>query len=87
MQSLSEERRLWAKEQLDTLNALAQRLGRTNVEAEDWLIERGYLSAPILDKCSICHGEKGGTPGNENVVDGVVMCDYCHAKLVEERQP
>lgn len=31
------------------------------------------------DNCSICHGSKGGVRGNENIVDGVVMCDYCHA--------
>jgi hypothetical protein len=30
------------------------------------------------DACQICHGLRGGMPGN-NVVNGVVMCDYCHA--------
>jgi hypothetical protein len=33
----------------------------------------------LLDGCEICHGAKGGVPGNENIVDGKVMCDYCHA--------
>lgn len=31
------------------------------------------------DACEVCLGAKGGVPGNEVVVDGVVMCDYCHA--------
>ena len=29
------------------------------------------------DNCELCHGEKGGVRGNENIVDGIVMCDYC----------
>ncbi|MHA2062901.1 MAG: hypothetical protein ACXABY_00805 [Candidatus Thorarchaeota archaeon] len=29
------------------------------------------------DKCEVCLGEKGGVPGNENVIDGKVLCDYC----------
>jgi hypothetical protein len=31
-------------------------------------------------KCEICGGTEGGTPGNENWVDGVIICDYCDAK-------
>ena len=34
------------------------------------------------DNCQICHGAKGGVKGNENIVDGVVMCDYCHVASV-----
>ncbi len=37
------------------------------------------------DACEICHGEKGGVPGNENIltIDGVkkIACDYCTAAL------
>jgi len=29
------------------------------------------------DNCEVCKGEKGGVRGNENCVDGKVMCDYC----------
>jgi hypothetical protein len=29
------------------------------------------------DKCQLCHGKQGGVPGNENIVDGVILCDYC----------
>ena len=32
-----------------------------------------------LDNCTVCFGANGGTPGNENWVDGILMCDYCHA--------
>lgn len=35
---------------------------------------------PEKDACEKCHGEKGGTPGNENIVKGRVLCDYCHAE-------
>jgi hypothetical protein len=35
---------------------------------------------PTRDKCQVCNGEKGGVPGNENIVDGVIMCDYCDAE-------
>ena len=31
----------------------------------------------IPDNCQKCHGERGGVRGNENVVGGVVLCDYC----------
>lgn len=32
----------------------------------------------LLDNCEVCYGKSGGTRGNENVIDGVVTCDYCH---------
>ena len=31
------------------------------------------------DKCQVCLGAQGGVPGNENIIRGVVICDYCHA--------
>ena len=34
----------------------------------------------MTDQCSRCHGAKGGVPGNENVIDGKPVCDYCHAE-------
>jgi hypothetical protein len=33
------------------------------------------------DKCQFCLGEKGGKPGNENMIDGVITCDYCQSLL------
>lgn len=39
-----------------------------------------FLGEEIFtDKCQICYGSNGGVPGNENIVDGKIMCDYCHA--------
>ena len=35
------------------------------------------------DNCQVCHGENGGVKGNENIIDGIVMCDYCH---IEEKK-
>jgi hypothetical protein len=38
------------------------------------------------DKCKICQGNRGGVPGNENVLvtEGIhcILCDYCHADLL-----
>jgi hypothetical protein len=31
----------------------------------------------IQDRCQFCLGAKGGVLGNENVIGGVVVCDYC----------
>jgi len=31
----------------------------------------------ILDDCEICDGGKGGMIGNENIIEGKTMCDYC----------
>lgn len=35
------------------------------------------------DACQFCLGAKGGVPGNENMICGVVMCDYCHSLYLE----
>jgi hypothetical protein len=38
---------------------------------------------PLIDNecgCEVCGGTEGGTPGDENVVDGTVICDFCAAK-------
>jgi len=32
-----------------------------------------------MDNCEICKGASGGVLGNENIIEGVVMCDYCSA--------
>lgn len=32
-----------------------------------------------LDACEVCGGAKGGVAGNENLIGGRVVCDYCHA--------
>ena len=35
---------------------------------------------PEKDACEKCKGSKGGTPGNENIIKGRVLCDYCTAE-------
>lgn len=35
---------------------------------------------PVRDACEICRGAKGGVPGNENVIKGKRVCDYCHGE-------
>lgn len=34
-----------------------------------------------MNNCTICDGNSPATMGNENIVDGIVMCDYCTAAL------
>ena len=31
----------------------------------------------LKDNCEVCKGSRGGVRGNENVIEGVVMCDFC----------
>lgn len=38
-------------------------------------------SDPQRDGCQFCRGAKGGTPGNENRIGGVTICDYCTSLL------
>lgn len=38
-----------------------------------------------LDACEVCKGKSGGLPGNENIVEGRVLCDYCHSKVFNNR--
>jgi hypothetical protein len=35
------------------------------------------------DDCQVCGGRRGGVPGNENVVDGKLVCDYCEASRIK----
>lgn len=42
-------------------------------------IDHQFIWEP--DNCQICLGRSGGMKGNENIVDGIVMCDYCHATI------
>lgn len=41
----------------------------------------------LKDGCEICGGAKGGVPGNENIIDGKRVCDYCHAEMLEKQKP
>lgn len=37
------------------------------------------------DACEVCKGERGGMPGNENIVEGKVVCDYCTVDIMDAR--
>lgn len=37
----------------------------------------------MSDKCEFCRGTKGGVLGNENIIGGVIACDYCTALLMK----
>lgn len=39
--------------------------------------QRGWRNFFRRDECRFCLGHKGNTPGNENVIAGVVCCDDC----------
>lgn len=52
-------------------------------EYSEWLLEQ--YPEPVRDGCEICHGEQGGVPGNENRVNGLVLCDFCHAERLNVR--
>lgn len=39
------------------------------------------LWAMLTDECEICQGASGGVLGNENIIDGVTVCDYCSVEL------
>jgi hypothetical protein len=55
---------------------------RTRLAGPRWLEPHAVTTVPkhaVRDNCEGCRGIKGGVPGNENVIDGRVLCDYCHA--------
>ena len=59
--------------------ALASPLPGTFTSAEDLFAD---IENRARDNCELCHGEKGGVLGNENIVGatgGIKVCDYCHA--------
>lgn len=35
----------------------------------------------LPDNCETCKGKSGGVRGNENIINGKVVCDYCHSKM------
>jgi hypothetical protein len=43
---------------------------------KDWFAGPECSGDTGRDACEVCKGERGGVPGNENIIDGVVMCDY-----------
>ena len=47
-----------------------------------WVQSMTEPTESTLDNCELCGGRNGGVPGNENVIEGVVVCDYCSATLL-----
>jgi hypothetical protein len=35
----------------------------------------------LPDKCEVPGCSREGVRGNENRIDGKIVCDYCHAKM------
>lgn len=52
-----------------------------------WPIWTGVIHRIRPDNCQVCKGNRGGVRGNENRVNGVVMCDYCTAELMKTPPP
>lgn len=42
--------------------------------------------AQIADKCQMPGCGRHGVRGNENIIGGTVMCDYCHAAILERTE-
>jgi hypothetical protein len=40
------------------------------------------LPSTEADNCELCFGRNGGVRGNENIIGGLTVCDYCHVKLM-----
>ena len=34
--------------------------------------------------CDVCGGTSRATPGNGQIIDGHVLCDYCHSDHMDE---
>lgn len=45
-----------------------------------------WLWEIMPDNCQVCRGERGGVRGNENRLDNLVVCDYCTADMLRERE-
>lgn len=43
-------------------------------------VQDELFAAGDRDHCESCKGESGGVPGNENIVNGRALCDYCSVK-------
>jgi hypothetical protein len=37
-----------------------------------------------VDTCGLCKGASGAVPGNGNIINGQVVCDYCSVKTSKE---
>jgi hypothetical protein len=51
-------------------------LGSRIFRIGDTIQQFGYDGLP-KDDCYYCRGARHGVPGNENVINGKLVCDYC----------
>lgn len=63
-----------ARSAVDSVTARAE---RAELEVERLGQELEIVWGQLPDNCEKCHGKRGGVRGNENVVDGKVLCDSC----------
>lgn len=40
-----------------------------------------YIPGKDCKHCELCFGEKGGVRGNNNIINGVAVCDYCRTYI------
>lgn len=40
----------------------------------------------LPDNCERKNCKRYGVRGNENIIDGIVVCDYCHIKEIMEKE-
>lgn len=52
-------------------------------EIDHLVFDHAYEYTP--DKCQVCLGTKGGMLGNENIIESVVICDYCTSLYLEDK--
>jgi hypothetical protein len=45
-----------------------------------------WLWSFLPDKCEMPGCCRQGVRGNENIIDGKVMCDYCHSAEMSRRE-
>ena len=59
----------------------ANKQARLTVERQTAMLPQTDLTLRIKDDCEVCKGESGGVQGNENIINGTPVCDYCSAKI------
>lgn len=52
-------------------------------EKNHLVLDHEYEYKP--DNYQVCKGEKGWIRGNENIIEGVVICDYCTVDYIDDK--
>lgn len=84
LRDISEESELSHAEK-ESLRKIANEYEKLQAENDKLKAEKSRLMEALNyelpekypDNCEVCKGAKAGVRGNENIVDDVVMCDYC----------